>query len=199
MVGELWDEAKHPKARLLQLDWEGKVTHQEDLPMATEGNHCAYDLRPSRDLSGELIFYASSTPANHQNCRHEFWRYSPREQKLEILRSIETDYSWSNSGKWLPLSESRSVFINNPSLGQLCAWSGHLLGTGEIKRSMLPKSNPIAVGLQGSYYVMSPSPLVGSMQTTGESYLMTDAPNAGKKEKEPGPCSLLLYRLQTVK
>jgi hypothetical protein len=31
----------------------------------------------------------------------------------------------------------------------------------------------------------------------GEYYLMTDVPNAGKQAENPGPCSLLLYRLET--
>ena len=116
--------------------------------------------------------------------------------RLRLLRSIETDYSWSNSGKWLQLADHESVFINNPSLGQLCAWHGYILGGGEVKRTLLAKSNPISLGMQGSYYVMSPSPLVGSAQKPGEIYLMTDGPNAGKESQDVGPCSLLLYRLE---
>jgi len=61
---------------------------------------------------------------------------------------------------------------------------------------MLAKSNPISLGMQSSYYVMSPSPLVGSTQAPGESYFITDGPNAGKKAEDVGPCSLLLYRLE---
>jgi hypothetical protein len=81
-------------------------------------------------------------------------------------------------------------------LGQLCAWHGDILGGGTVKRTLLAKSNPITLGLQGSYYVMSPSALIGSDQKPGEFYVMTDAPNAGKKAEEVGPCSLMLYRLE---
>jgi len=41
-----------------------------------------------------------------------------------------------------------------------------------------------AQGMQSSYYVMSPSPLVGSAQKPGEFYVMSDCPNAGKKAEE---------------
>jgi len=196
VVGELWDDAKRPHARLVQFDWSGKTTHQEDLPCETEGSHCAYDLRPMPGQPENFILYATKTPADRRNCSHEFWEYSAKEKSLKLLRSVETDYSWSNSGKWLPLSKNESVLINNPSLGQLCAWHGDILGRGELKRTMLAKSNPIFLGLQGSYYVMSPSQLVGSVEAPGEFYLLTDAPNAGKKAEEVGPCSLLVYRLE---
>jgi len=180
----------------MQFDWSGKITHQEDLPNENEGSHCAYDLKPLPGQSENFVLYATKTPADRRNCAHEFWRYSAREKKLRLLGSVGTDYSWSNSGKWLPLSDHQSVLINNPSLGQLCAWHGDILGGGEVKRTMLARSNPISLGLQGSYYVMSPSALVGSAQKPGEIYFMTDAPNAGKKAEDVGPCSLLLYRLE---
>jgi len=196
VVGELWDDAKRPHARLVQLDWAGKVTHQEDLPIENEGNRCAYDLRPLPGQSENFIIYSTKTPADRRNCFHEFWEYSARDMRLRHLRSVDTDYSWSNSGKWVPLSEHQSVLINNPSLGQLCAWHGDILGGGEVKRTMLARSNPISLGMQGSYYIMTPSPLVGSAQKSGEIYLMTDCPNAGKKAEDVGPCSLLLYRLE---
>jgi len=195
VVGELWDGARRPHARLIQFDWSGKVTHQEDLPSEIEGNHCAYDLRPIPNRPENFIIYATKSPAD-KRCAHEFWGYSTREKRLWLLRSIETDYSWSNSGKWLPISEQQSVFINNPSSGQLCAWHGDILGGADIKRTILSRSNPISLGMQGSYYVMSPSPLVGSLQKPGEIYIMTDAPNAGKKAEDAGPCSLLLYGLK---
>src|ERR1043166_9601147 len=196
VVGELWHDAKRPRARLVQLDWSGKVRHQEDLPGDGDGSHCAYDLRPMPGRTENFILYATKSPANHRNCSHEFWAYSAKEMRLRLLRSIETDYSWSNAGRWLPLSDHQSVLINNPSLGQLCAWHGDILGTGEVKRTMLAKSNPLSLGMQGSYYVMSPSPLVGSVQNPVELYFMTDCPNAGKKAEQVGPCSLLLYRLE---
>jgi hypothetical protein len=196
VVGELWDDAKRPRARLVQFDWSGKLLHQEDLPQEGEGSHLAYDLKPMPGQPGDLILYATRSPADHRNCSHEFWTYSTKEMRLKLLRSVETDYSWSNPGKWLPLSKHQSAFINNPSLGQLCAWHGDILGGGTVKRTLLAKSNPITLGLQGSYYVMSPSALIGSDQKPGEFYVMTDAPNAGKKAEEVGPCSLMLYRLE---
>ena len=196
VVGELWDDAKRPHARLVQFDWSGKITHQEDLPQENEGNHCAYDLRPISGRGENFILYATKTPADRRNCFHEFWGYSAKGKSIKLFRAVETDYSWSNSGKWLPLSKNESVLINNPSLGQLCAWHGDILDGGEMRRTLLAKSNPISLGLQGSYYVMSPNPLVGAVQNPGEFYVMTDAPNAGKKAEEVGPCSLLLYRLE---
>ncbi len=196
VVGELWDDAKRPRARLVHLDRSGKILHQEDLPAENEGNHCAYDLRPKPGRLENFILCATRTRGDRKNCAHEFWAYSAKEMQLHLLRSITTDYSWSNSGKWLPLSDHQSIFINNPSLGQLCAWHGDILGGGQVNRTMLAKSNPVSLGLQGSYYVMSPSPLVGSVQTPEEFYLLTDAPNAGKKAENVGPCSLRLYRLE---
>ena len=202
IVRELWDDAKRPHARLIQLDWSGKVVHQEDLPCENEGSRCAYELRPlpatnapSPEQANDFILYVTKSPVEHRNCLHEFWAYSSKEMRLRLLRSIATDYSWSNTGKWLPLSEHQSVFINNPSSGQLCVWHGDILGAGEVKRTMLAKSDPISIGMQGSYYVMSPSPLVGSTQTSGDLYLMTDCPNPGKKAEAVGPCSLLLYHV----
>lgn len=199
VVGELWDDAKHPRARLVQFDWSGKVLHQEDLPCEAEGNHCAYDLKPLPGQPHSFVIYATQTPADHRGCAHEFWSYSAQAMRLRLLRSIPADYSWSNPGKWIELSEYMSVFINNPSLGQLCAWHGDILGGGPVKRSTLGRSNPISLGLQGCYYIMSPGPLAGSRPTPGEIYIMTDAPNAVKKAEEAGPCSLLLYRLETGK
>jgi len=196
VIGELWDDAKRPHARLVQFNWSGKITHQEDLPNEKEGSHCAYDLKPLPGQPENLILYATKIPADRQNCSHEFWAYSVKEMRLRLLRSIETDYSWSNSGKWLFLSDHQSVFMNNPSSGQLCAWHGDILGGREVKRTVLPRSNPLSLGLQGSYYVMAPSPLLGSAKTPGEFYFMTDVPNAGKKAEDVGPCSLLLYRLE---
>ena len=66
VVGELWDDAKRPHARLVQFDWLGKVNHQEDLPVENEGSHCAYDLRPMPGQRESFILYASKTPANQQ-------------------------------------------------------------------------------------------------------------------------------------
>jgi hypothetical protein len=196
VVGEWWDEAKRPRARLVQFDWSGKITHQEDLPLEGEGSHLAYDLRPTPGHPESFVLYATKSPADHQNCAHEFWTYSAKEMRLRLVHSVETDYSWSNSGKWMPLSAQQSVLINNPSLGQLSAWHGDILGGGQVKRTLLERSNPIQLGMQGSYYVMMPSALVGAAQTPGEFYLMTDCPNPGKKAEDVGPCSLLLYRLK---
>jgi hypothetical protein len=198
VVGELWDDSKQPHARLVQLDWSGKIVHQEDLPSESGGTHCVYDLKPRPGQPDNFILYASQTPADRRVCFHEFWDYSTKTMRLRLLRAVETDYSWSNTGKWLPLADQQSVFVNNPSSGQLCTWHGDLLGTGEVKRTLFTRSNPIALGLPGSYYVMAPNPLVGSIQKPGEFYLMTDVPNAGKKNENVGPCSLLLYRLETA-
>ena len=95
VVGELWDDAKTPHARLVQFDWDGKVTHQEDLPKEVEGSHCVYDLKPMPGQPENFILYATKTPADKQHCAHEFWEYSSREKQLRLLRSIETEYSWT--------------------------------------------------------------------------------------------------------
>ena len=55
VVGELWDDSKRPRARLLQLDWSGQVTYQEDLPAESEGTHCVYDLKPAPDAPGRSM------------------------------------------------------------------------------------------------------------------------------------------------
>jgi hypothetical protein len=199
VVGELWDDAKRPRARLLQLDWAGKVTHQEELPSDRDGTYCVYDLKPKPGEPNRFVLYASRSPAEQKECFHEFWEYSADEKSRPRLRrvaAVPTEYSWSNTGKWLPLSERHSVFVNNPSSGQLCVWHGNILEGGPVSRTLLPRSNPMTLGLSGSYYVMSPSPLVGSLQKPGEFYVMTDNPNAGKKSENVGPCSFLLYRFE---
>ncbi len=196
VVGELWDNPDRSITRLLHLNWKGELMHQEDLPTDGDGTYLSYDLRPPdpEDWS-RLILYYNKTPKERKICHHEFWEYNTQTRQLRLLRSLETEYGLSNAGKWMPLSEQSSVFINNPSMGQLHVWEGDILGGGEVTRAPLPGANPLALGFMASAYLFTPNPLQGSVVVPGEIYLASDCFNPGRTPEKPGSCSFLLWRL----
>jgi hypothetical protein len=206
IVGENWEDQwardhagqySRVTARLIHLDWQGKVLHQEDLPAGEgKGSWCAYDMRPEKPGAwGSLIIAHSSAPDGGQ-AMHRFLRYDVAARRLTVVREMPVPYGYVNPGKWLPIAERHSVFLNNPSLGQVNAWEGDVLGEGELRARRLARTNPIELGYQGQEYLMTPNPLLGSVLTAGEAYLMCDTYNPEKQASRPAPLSLLLWRLE---
>ncbi len=202
IVGEVWDNENRPTTRLLHVGWDGTLLHREDLPAGGDGKYFSFDLRPpnSTDWS-RLILYYNRTPKEHgewsKTCYHEFWEYDTQTRRLRLLRSLETELSLSNAGKWIPVSEQSSVFINNPCMSQLHIWEGNILGGGEVVRTPLPRANPPAIGYLGSAYLFAPNPLQGSVVSPGEIYIANDCFNPGRNPEKSGPCSFLLWRLHS--
>lgn len=196
IIGEVWDNADRATTLLLHLDWEGKLIHREELPAEQDGTYFSFDLRP-RDPAdwSKLIFYYNKQTKDHTVCHHEFWEYNTKTRKLNLLRSLETQYGHANAGKWLPISDNSSVFINNPSMARLHTWSGDILGGGEVTQKPLPGGNPLMFGYLASAYLFAPNVLQGSIVSPGETYIASDCFNPSKKPDQSGPCSLLLWRL----
>ena len=196
IVGEIWDKKDWYFTRLIHLDWDGKIIHREDLPINNEGSYFSLDMRPQdqNDWS-KLIIYCNNQPIDHKDCRHDFWKYDTKAKKLELLRSVKTEDSLSNGGKWIPITEGLSALINNPSMSQLNAWEGDILGGGEITRKPIPGTNPIEMGYQGSAYLFIPNVLQGSVISNGGVYIASGFIN---QEREPRPCSFMLWRLNTT-
>jgi len=200
IVGEIWDRNELHTTRLIHLDWSGKTVHREDLPAGSEGNYFSFDMRPRNNADwNELIIYYNTQPEDHKDCRHEFWLYDTKAKELSLLRSIKTEYSFSNAGKWVPIAEGYSAFINNPSMGQLCVWKGDILGGGEISRSPIPDTNPIEMGYQGSAYLFTPNVLQGSVFSPDDIYIASDFINKEREPDKSGPCSFMLWRLARQK
>lgn len=197
VVGEMWDKEKLHYTRLIHLDWDGHVVHREDFPTGNEGNYFSYDMRPERDEDwSKLIIYYNKQPTDHNNCRHEFWRYDTKARKLVLLRSLDTEYSESNPGKWLSVSKTHSIFVNNPSLGQLIAWEGDILGGGEVLKRPIPNANPSNMNYQFSAYVFAPNVLQGAILSQDEIYLASDFVNMERERDKSGPCSFMLWRIK---
>lgn len=198
IIGEIWDKdnEKLRFTRLIHLDWSGKIMHREDFPVDNEGNYFSYDMRPQNDEDwSNLIIYYNKQPADRKDCRHEFWRYNTKTKQLSLIRSIETEYSSSNSGRWIPITKGYSAFINNPSLGQLNIWKGDILGGGEITRCLIPNTNPKEMGYQFSAYLFVPSVLQGSVASPDSIYIASDFVNKERESDKSGPCTFILWRL----
>jgi len=197
IIGEVWDNADRLTTRLLHLNWEGALINREELPAYGDGAYFSFDLRPL-DASdwNKLIFYYNRIPKAHTVCHHEFWEYDVRAKEIRCLRSLKIGYNLANAGKWIRLSDKSSVFLNNPSMGQLNVWEGDILGGGEVIRTPLPGVNPLARGYLATSYLFVPNPLQGSSVLPRELYVASDCFNPGKDAKEPGPCSFLLWRLR---
>lgn len=195
VVGEMWDQKEIHTTRLIHIDWNGKLIHQEDFPTNGNGSYFSYDLRPrdAKDWS-KLVIYYNRSPEDHKICNHEFWEYNTKTEQLKLLRSIDTEYGLSNSGKWVPISDKYSIFINNPSMGQFCMWEVNLFGDNSADRIPLPKTNPFELGYLATSYTFVPNVLQGSL-VSNEVYFASDCFNKDKKPDKSGPCSFLLWRL----
>jgi len=203
LVGNVWDVSKHATSRLIHLDWNGNILHEQALPAdAAEGSYLSYDMRPAQPGDWEhLVIYHRMGP-NDGPWRHDFLAYDVAARRLTLANEVPTEEGFSNSGKWLYISPKRSVFINNPSMGRIQVWEGDILGDVQVAPVPLPGMDPLELGYQASSYVMIPNPCQGSITVPGEAYVMSDVHNPGKPEyssatagRNRGPCSLLLWRL----
>ncbi|MEK7400556.1 MAG: hypothetical protein AAB116_26730, partial [Candidatus Poribacteria bacterium] len=197
IVGEVWDKKGLYPTRLIHIDYDGKLLHTEDIFDNINGAYFSYDMKPKDTKNWDkLIIYYVKSPEDHNSaCHHEFWEYDTIAQKLKRLNSLEIPYSYSNAGKWISVSDKYSVFINNPSMGQIHLWEGDILGGGEIKRTPIPKTNPFDYGYQATAYIFTPNVLQGSLMSKDGIYFASDCFNKEKKPDKSGPCSFLLWRL----
>jgi hypothetical protein len=196
VVGQVWDNPNRIKTRLLHIDPHGQVIHREDLPGETDGNYLCCDLRSAwGDDRSRLILSYNKWPKNGAKCRHEFWAYRPESKTLEQIRSIPVAADLANYGKWLPISDRRSVFINNPSMGTLHVWHGDLLGEGSVTHSPLTPTDPRLLGLAGTGYLFIPNPLQGSVGRAGGAWCGVDYILRRKDAQARGPDVFLLFQL----
>ena len=196
IIGQVWDNADRATTRLMHLNWDGELINREELPADTDGTYFSFDLRPPDPTDwSKLVLYYNRQSKDHNDCYHELWEYDTKVRRLRQLRSLETQYGMSNSGKWIPASDDSSVFINNPSMGRLHSWRGDILGDGEVACEPLPGANPLSLGYQATASLFAPNVLQGSVLSPGETYIASDCFNPGKKPEESGPCSFLLWRL----
>jgi hypothetical protein len=196
LVGQIWDNPEHVTTGLVHLDWDGAVIHRERLPAGGAGTYISYDLRP-RDADDwrRLILYYNRQSKNRSACFHEFWEYDTQAKAIRLLRSIPVEYIVANPGKWVPVDGGSSVFLNNPSMSTMHVWTGNVLGPGHIDHDPLPKTDVFERGYLASSYLMTPNVLQGSVRKPGHRYFVSDCHNLDKEPDAPGPCSLLLWRL----
>ncbi len=194
LVGQL---SRHPEpstTRLVHTDWSGKTIHAADLPGsgAPKGEYIAYDLRPfdPGDWSRLMICCTASTDP-----RHDFWQYTPKDQRLRLLRSVPCDPGAAAPGRWIPVSQARSIFVNNPSLSQLRLWELDLNSERPAVQSFLPQTHPRERGFLANAYLFSPNPLQGSLLVPGETVVAVDAYNPNRSNETSGPCSFLMWKL----
>jgi hypothetical protein len=196
ITGQVWDNPDRSIARLIQLDAEANIVHREDLPADEDGNYWCLDLRPVRAEDwGELLLYYNKYPKRREDCRHEFWTYTPATHRLEQRRSIPVPESQINYGKWIPVSETRSVFLHNPSMGAFEAYDGDLLGEGAYEVVPLPATNPVLRGHVGSAYTFVPNPLQGGVSTPAAAWFATDYIPQKSHPDERIRGALVLYRI----
>ena len=196
LVGQNWDNQKRVGVRLMQMNWSGKVVHQEDLPMPVDGYYYPCDLRPEANASGKLILYCAKGPLDKTDCTHDFYRYDPQSWKLTLLGSVQTDYSRSNPGRLALQPDGQAVLINSPSMGGLYSWEGGLLENKSGRYRPIEGADVMKLGYAFSSYVFIPNPIYGSVSHPGGFYVGSDCGNAGIKGGDPGPVSFLLWRMK---
>jgi hypothetical protein len=196
LVGEVWDVAEHATGRLVHLDWEGKILHEEDLPSDPgPGFYASFDMRPAEPGQWDrLVIYHRMAPKEGP-WRHQFLTYDLTSRKLEMVREIPVEEGFSNYGKWTYVSPGKSAFLNNPQQGRFWAWEGDILGGGEVQRHPLDYTDVVKLGYLNSGVSLVPNPLTGSIVLPDEVYLLTDASNPGKVPEERGPTSFLMWRI----
>lgn len=196
LVGQLWDNHDRSIARLIQLDAEGKMTHTQDLPAVSDGNHWCLDLRPAQtDDWSELVLYYNKYPKGGKDCRHELWTYAPATSTLALRRSIPVDEGHINYGKWFPVAPSQSAFLHNPSMGTFEVFEGDLLGAGNFSTTPLAATSPGLLGYAGTASTFIPNPLQGSVTTPGTVWFASDYIPLSNNPAERIRSAMLLYRL----
>jgi hypothetical protein len=198
IVGQVWDDTggKVFTTRLLHVSWDGALLHREDFPATEPGQHFVSDMRPREaDDWTRLFLYRSRVPDTQLTGAHEFWGYNSVARKLRLIRSLDVPYGEVNAGRWLPASDRHSVFVNNPSMGRIRFWEGDILGGGPVSQRNEPAVDVLRLGYQATSYLFAPNPLHGSIYTPGDVVIAADAFNPSKASGEPGPNSLLMWRL----
>ncbi len=202
VVGQVWAGEvpgvihRNVTARLMHLDWEGHMLHREDFPIVEDGSYSVFDMRPLDEGWTRLALMYNKVPVTKAGCRHELWEYDTTTRQTSMLWGADVNYNSANAGRWLPLGEGKSLFLNDPSMGQLRAWMGDFAGGGSVEQFELPHTNPRLYGYAGNSYLSVPTPLTGSVSNPGSFYVMIDCLRADRPENSPDPCALLLYRLE---
>jgi hypothetical protein len=180
------------------LDWDGEVLHRQDLPAGKAGRFLPYDIRPpdAADWSKLILYCGNEASDQELPPSHDFWEYDLNARKLRLVRRVPTTVLRSNPGRWFPVSNKSSVFLNNPCLSNLALWEGDILGQGEVIYRALDGATPLRDGYPSTLYVLVPNPLYGSVFSPHGVYVGTDCYNAGKSADEAGPCSLLAWYLE---
>jgi hypothetical protein len=197
IVGEMWDDpARHP-ARLIHLDWSGKLVHREDLPMTWDGSYLCYDMRPVGPDWGRLLLYVNKSPKDESAVfNHELWEYDVAAKRLAMVRSVPATNQVSNPARLALFPSGECILINGPSSGQLHAWDGNLRGRRKVEHQPIPGTDPLLMGYQGSYYIFVPNVCYGSLPGGDEFYVAYNCPNPNKLATDTGPCSFLLWRMR---
>ncbi|MBT5713448.1 hypothetical protein HOI71_20540, partial [Candidatus Poribacteria bacterium] len=126
------DQGRGPVTeRVLHVDWRGTMLHREDFPADGLEQRSGFDLRPAgTDTWDGLVISRSRTPRTRTVTTYEIWEYDVRVRRLRLLRSLEVPYDNAKGGKWLPVSEGRSLYVDSVSAGGLRFWEGDVLGEG---------------------------------------------------------------------
>ena len=158
------DQGRGPVTeRVLHVDWRGTMLHREDFPADGLEQRSGFDLRPAgTDTWDGLVISRSRTPRTRTVTTYEIWEYDVRVRRLRLLRSLEVPYDNAKGGKWLPVSEGRSLYVDSVSAGGLRFWEGDVLGEGRLVRRHSPGRVP-GLGLRGRLYFFVPNPLRGSV------------------------------------
>lgn len=187
---------------LVHLDHDGRELLRRDLPHPERpGRYWAYELTPvDPDDWSRLAIVATRAPEEGTVRQLQFWEYDAEERALHLRRTVENDFatdeSVTNAGRWLPVSETRSLFVNNPHLDRLCVWDGDLLGDGPYTFGPLERGDVKALGYERSRHVLVPDVLSGSVRPGRFRYVAADVNQRLLERGASGPCSLLLWRIE---
>lgn len=197
LVGEVWDNYERPITRILHIDWDGNALHEEDLPHGSDGTFLSFDMKPiSPDQPNRLVIYYNRQSKDHSDNAHEFWEYDAQRRSTRLLRSIPSEYSFSNAGKWVRFADGSSAFINNPSMGKLHVWGEDVLESPGATPTPLVGADLLALGYRASAYVFTPNPFQGSLASPDGVYIASDCFNPSREDGKSGPSSFLFWKLR---
>ncbi|MEM7310437.1 MAG: hypothetical protein AAF682_27415 [Planctomycetota bacterium] len=201
LVGAVHREPNR-NAELVHLDWDGRVLLWQALPLV-EGESWAFDLQPlERGDWSRLALARLRLPREGSVRGVELWTYDAKTRELELGRAFANDLarepSFASAGKlWLVPGEP-AVFLNEPGSRRVVAWSGDLLGRGEVRLAPLPRTDAEALGYPQIRSLFFPSVLQGSFVDDGRVRPMAvDVSRPGlDRERDGDRCAFLLYWLR---